>query len=704
MKSLAFLFLLAVIRATGAETLVPLDDLGAGQYRGFTGGLYADGKNAPHGAHAEALRQMCAAIQPLDQDGKPSADGKIVVAGIGASVCVQIFTMLEEIGPKADGKRAEVVFVNCAKGGHDVNKISDPARGYWESAIETVKKAGFSPAQVQVAWYQSDDLRDTNADFPARPQRLQESIARNMRELKQHFPNTRLCYHSARHTTAFMPADEGKAKHAEPRPWHVGWSVKWLIEAQSKDAAELKFDGDAAKAPLITWAGYFWTNGDQPRHDGYRWTAEMNVKDGVHLTDAGRTRVAGELLAFWRTDSFAKHWFTAATAATSAPPAAAREKTIAATASTRIFTYQSGGARPLQMLAYLPPGWQPSDQRPALMLFQGGAFSPVPKKANDRAAKEEPRFGKMIQAPAEYFSARGWVCLHTDYRSSQRDGASATDTVSDAFAALRWVRTHAGELGIAPSRIAAGGVSGGGQLASSLAVLADPAGRSAVAPPVALVLHSPLMDFLEGGTRSTPFLAAVDNDRTLAERLSPSRHWRADAPPTLLFSGEREPVFESLRDFAGKWPSIEFIPVSGGHGASLQEKSLATTLPRMEAFLNKISATAAPAAGKPAAPTDHDLKPQVIAAQKLKPGESALLINGKSKFAKLERLLATSDPVRLVAWDLAGKQLLTIDDVFHQRTDLNEKLGSGEFRVHFLDKDGQRLKMTMDVPDVVRLK
>ena len=187
---------------------------------------------------------MCSAIKPLDKDGQPDPNGKIVVVGIGASVCRQIFAALEELGPSAEGKRPEVVFVNCAKGGHDVNKISDPARGYWEAALATVKQAGHSPAQVQVAWYQSDDLRDTKDDFPGRPQRLQEAIARNLRELRQHFPNTRLCYHSARHTTAFMPDDEGKAKHAEPRPWHVGWTVKWLIEAQTKGAAELQFDGD----------------------------------------------------------------------------------------------------------------------------------------------------------------------------------------------------------------------------------------------------------------------------------------------------------------------------------------------------------------------------------------------------------------------------------------------------------------------------
>ena len=132
-----------------------------------------------------------------------------------------------------------------------------------------------------------------------------------MRLLKKHFPNVRLCYHSARHTTAFMPNDAGKAKHAEPRPYHVGWSVKWLIEEQSAGKGNLGFEGPDAVAPLAAWATYFWTDGDKLRQDGYRWTREDNVKDGVHLTEAGQKRVAKELTDFWSRDAFAKGWFSA---------------------------------------------------------------------------------------------------------------------------------------------------------------------------------------------------------------------------------------------------------------------------------------------------------------------------------------------------------------------------------------------------------
>ncbi len=417
MKPLTFVMLFTgVCIAADAAPLVPLNELGGGAYMGFKGGLYADGKNEPSGAHADALKARCAQIQPLDADGKPSPQGSIVIAGVGASVCRQIFDQLEQTGEQTAGISPTVKFVNCAVGGADVNKIAD--KRYWAKAEQALVAQGLTAAQVQVVWYQSDNLRDTRDNFPGRPQCLQATFAEQMKLIAKHFPNARLCYHSARHTTAFMPDDEGKAKHAEPRPYHVGWAVKWLVES-----ADNGKDG----TPLVTWAGYFWTDGEKPRADGYRWTRDMNVADGVHLTDAGRERVAKELCEFWSRDAFAKTWFT----------------------------------------------------------------------------------GKP----------------------------------------------------------------------------------------------------------------------------------------------------------------------------------------------------AAPLAEKPPASVETPMKPQVAAAQALKPGESALLINGKSKFAKLERLLATNEPVRLVVYDVEdNKELLAVDDVFHQRVDLNEKLGSGEFRIHFLGKDGKRLPMTMDVPDVVKIK
>ena len=298
MKTTISLFLIA-ITVVASEPLVPINELGTGTFHGFIGGLYANGSNEPHAAHAQALRERSARIQPLDAEGKPSATGRIVIAGVGASVCRQIFAQLERRGTETPGIHPAITFVNCASGGADVNKITEER--YWQRAEQALAARGVSARQVQVVWYQSDELRDQRDDFPGRPQRLQAALAQQMKLIAQHFPNAQLCYHSARHTTAFMPDDDGKAKHAEPRPYHVGWAVKWFIESP---------ENGGHGTPLSTWATYFWTQADKPRADGYQWPSAMNVKDGVHLTEAGQQRVAKELCEFWSRDPFAQSWFT----------------------------------------------------------------------------------------------------------------------------------------------------------------------------------------------------------------------------------------------------------------------------------------------------------------------------------------------------------------------------------------------------------
>lgn len=323
---LAAIVVLWAATAPAAEPPVPLTVLGTDKYQGYVGGLYADGRNDPWGPHADALRRMTARVQPLDRDGKPDSKGKIVVAGIGASVCKQIFAEMEsQVGAMANVNPA-VVVVNCAVGGQDTNRIADPAGKYWMQVEKALAAKGVTNAQVQVVWHQSDDLRDARADFPGRPQRLKDQLGEQLRLVKKHFPSAQLCYFSGRHTTAYMPERDAKAKHGEPRPYHHGWAVKWLIEDQTAGKADLAFEGAGAVAPLAAWATYFWTAGDAPRPDGYRWTKDNVVTDGVHLSDAGQKRVAGELLTFFGADSFAKTWFLAAPSAAAPPPKGAAKE------------------------------------------------------------------------------------------------------------------------------------------------------------------------------------------------------------------------------------------------------------------------------------------------------------------------------------------------------------------------------------------
>jgi hypothetical protein len=55
--------------------LIPLTDLGAGTYQGFQGGLYPGGTNEPPAAYQQLGIARSRAVQPLNQDGVPAADG-----------------------------------------------------------------------------------------------------------------------------------------------------------------------------------------------------------------------------------------------------------------------------------------------------------------------------------------------------------------------------------------------------------------------------------------------------------------------------------------------------------------------------------------------------------------------------------------------------------------------------------------------------
>src|SRR5262245_23017424 len=62
------------------SALVAISDLGAnGDYKGKPGGLYPDGNNLRPVTHEKFGLELARQIRPLDKDGKPAADGKIVL-------------------------------------------------------------------------------------------------------------------------------------------------------------------------------------------------------------------------------------------------------------------------------------------------------------------------------------------------------------------------------------------------------------------------------------------------------------------------------------------------------------------------------------------------------------------------------------------------------------------------------------------------
>lgn len=123
---------------------------------------------------------------------------------------------------------------------------------------------------------------------------------------------------------------------------------------------------------------------------------------------------------------------------------------------------------------------------------------------------------------ARRFAELGMVSVAVDYRLGDPGKATA-----DARRVIRWLRTNAGPLRVDPNRIAAYGVSAGGQISLSAAQSDDAGAR-----PNAVVLLSPAVD-LENDNWFIR-LAGADS----ARELSPLLNIRAGQAPTLVLQGD----------------------------------------------------------------------------------------------------------------------------------------------------------------------
>jgi acetyl esterase/lipase len=129
------------------------------------------------------------------------------------------------------------------------------------------------------------------------------------------------------------------------------------------------------------------------------------------------------------------------------------------------------------------------------------------------------------------------VAITAEYRIKNQHGSTPFESTKDAKSAMRWVRSHAGELGVDPKRIAAGGGSAGGHLAAATATIEslneDGDDLEVSARPDALILFNPALDLnLPGMEKSWGGEIAQK-----ISAISPIEHVTGNLPPTLVFHG-----------------------------------------------------------------------------------------------------------------------------------------------------------------------
>lgn len=297
--------------------LKPLTDMtGDDRYKGQDGGLYGGGKNDPPKEHLEAALQQVKLIQPLDPNGKPSDDGKIVMISVGMSNTTQEFSAFVRLASADPAKSPKLVIVDGAQGGMDARAWAasgrparPDSRNPWEVLDERLQQADVSYKQVQVAWVKQARIAPGNiGEFPKHAEEMQGHMVTILNMLKDRFSNLRIAYLSSRIYAGYAKS----TLNPEPYAYESAFVVRWLIEDQLKGEPSLNYDPEkgAVKSPLLLWGPYLWADGEKGRKiDDLVWKREDLTGDGTHPSDSGRRKVAELLLAFMKDDPTAKVWF-----------------------------------------------------------------------------------------------------------------------------------------------------------------------------------------------------------------------------------------------------------------------------------------------------------------------------------------------------------------------------------------------------------
>jgi acetyl esterase len=238
--------------------------------------------------------------------------------------------------------------------------------------------------------------------------------------------------------------------------------------------------------------------------------------------------------------------------------------------------YKKVGERQLKLFLEKPADWKASDKRPAVVFFFGGGW----------VAGKPEQFAKQ----SAYLATRGMVGVRVQYRTMPKgDAAPPTLCCADAKSAMRYVRSHAVQLGIDPQRIAASGGSAGGHLAAFTALVEgqdDAQDDLAVScKPNALVLFNPVFN-------NGPGQWGYGRVGQRYKEFSPAHNIKKGAPPTVVFLGDQDRLIplSVLRDYEAEMRKVgvrcdAHVYPDAGHGFFNRDPFTTQTLIEADKFL-----------------------------------------------------------------------------------------------------------------------
>lgn len=251
----------------------------------------------------------------------------------------------------------------------------------------------------------------------------------------------------------------------------------------------------------------------------------------------------------------------------------------AAETTRQELVYKQTPQAELKLFVHLPPNWQPTDKRPAIVFFFGGGWTG----------------GNVEQFldQAEHLAQRGMVAARADYRVKSRHNVTPDQCVADAQSAVRYLRKNASKLGIDPDRIVAAGGSAGGHLAACTGTC-EPLDTGDKDLNIscranALVLFNPVLQF-----QGEPKLEErLGDNQAVAKAISPTLLLTKDSPPALLFYGTADALLKQGEAFVarskelGHQAELDTAP-DVGHGYFNRAPWKERTLARADKFLTTL--------------------------------------------------------------------------------------------------------------------
>jgi acetyl esterase len=259
-----------------------------------------------------------------------------------------------------------------------------------------------------------------------------------------------------------------------------------------------------------------------------------------------------------------------------------QEKSFDELDGAEIIVYKTVDDFDLKLSIIYPQDFKKRKKHPAIIFFFGGGWN---------AGKVQ-----QFEHQCHYLADRGMIAITANYRVKSRNNSTPFEAVEDAKSAMRYLREHARDLGIAKNKIVAAGGSAGGHLAAATATIADfndPNDNVKIsAVPNVLVLFNPVINTMPEGYGSGRL-------GEKAEAISPAHHVVSKLPPTLIFHGTADPTvpFENVIDFQTRMEAAGntcyVVPFADmGHGffnyGRNDNKEYELTMEKTESFLREL--------------------------------------------------------------------------------------------------------------------